>query len=314
MLSLGERRRAERFPNGGDIPLIRTHRLRRRLLAALTVLAAVGIGPFARAQEDDDPDEAPAQQPQQNQMFWSEENFDQWVFGNSRNAAVGRVRLDSQLTLKVEEVERVCGMTEIQKKKLRLAGRGDVKRFLDRVEEKRKKFQSVKNDQNKFQEFYQELQPLMLVAQMGPYGEGSIFAKTLRKTLDESQSARYETALRDKRLFRYRAKVHLVVANLDNAVAMNAKQRRRLLTLFLEETRPPAKSGPYDYYVAMLQASRLSRDKLKPIFNDHQWRLMSQQFNQARGLEPFLAKNGFLPEEEMLDDVRAFAVTPEPKP
>ncbi len=292
-----------------------TQRPPRRMVAALALLAALGAGAVARAQEDDDPDVPPAQpQQQQHMMIWSDDNFDQWVFGGSRNSAAGHVRLDSQVTLKVEEVEYVCAITEAQKKKLRLAARGDVKRFLDRVEEKRKKFQLVKGDQNKFQEFYQELQPLIQASHAGPCGEGSIFVKTLKTTLGDGQAARYESALREKRLFRYRAKIHLAVANLDNAVGMTAKQRQRLLKMLLDETRPPRKSGPYDYQVAMLQISRLPEGRVKPIFNDTQWPALRRQFDQARGMELFLTRNGYLPDDEMLDDVRAFAVKPEAGP
>ena len=42
----------------------------------------------------------------------------------------------------------------------------------------------VRNDQQKLGQFYQELQPLIQRAQRGLFGEGSLFAKSVRATLD----------------------------------------------------------------------------------------------------------------------------------
>ena len=102
---------------------------------ACTALLIAGIAPGARAQADDDPEEiAPQAQPQP-AFTINEVNFNQWAFGGRGDANTIRQRLDSVLTLKVEEVERACSLTEAQSKKLRLAGRGDIKRFSDRVDE-----------------------------------------------------------------------------------------------------------------------------------------------------------------------------------
>ena len=51
-----------------------------------------------------------------------------------RTAAAARTRLTSELSIHVNEIDRVCRLTEAQKKKLHLAGRGDIHRFFDRYE------------------------------------------------------------------------------------------------------------------------------------------------------------------------------------
>src|SRR5207248_5630599 len=125
------------------------------------------------------------------------------------NAGVARNRLDSLLTLHVDDLERTCGLTPVQKKKLLLAGRGDIKRFFDRVEELRKKFDKVKNDQNAFAQIWQEIQPLQATFNAGLFGEESIFAKALKTTLSPEQTARHEQVVRDRLLYRYCARVDL---------------------------------------------------------------------------------------------------------
>ena len=100
------------------------------------------------------------------------------------NAGVARNKLDSFLSLNVEDLERTCGLTPVQKKKLLLAGRGDIKRFFDRVEDLRKKFDKVKNDQNQFGLMWQDIQALQAAFQAGVFGEESIFAKARQVDLE----------------------------------------------------------------------------------------------------------------------------------
>jgi hypothetical protein len=302
-----------RSPFGGALG-IPTHRLLRPLLPAMALLAAFGLGPPAGAQVLDVDDEPEAQAPAQPEFFLSEENFDIWVFGNTRSGPAARTRLETQLKLQVDEVDRVARLSAAQRKTLELAGRGDIKRFFDRVEQKRKEFQLVRNDQQKFSDFYQELRTLQLVFNGGLIGDGSFFAKALKKTLAGEQSAAYGAVVRERESIRQQFRVGQVLATLDNAVGLKADQRQRLLELMTNETRPPKKSGQYDQYVVLLQLARLPEDRLKPIFNDAQWRLFSQHLDRARGLETFLSGQDLLPDEPAREPRAVPAVPKSQKP
>ena len=121
--------------------MIRWSRNLSRLLPFMTVLMMLALAPAALAQDDED--EEPAKVEVVNRgMVVNNIQFDSWVFGNigSANAGVARNKLDSLLTLSVEDLERSCGLTPVQKKKLLLAGHGDIKRFFDRVDEVREIF------------------------------------------------------------------------------------------------------------------------------------------------------------------------------
>ncbi len=223
------------------------------------------------------------------------DQFDQWVFGGSRNSRAGRNKLDSLLTLQIDDVARICALSDDQKKKLLLAGRGDIKRFFDLVEEKRKKFEKVKQDQNKLGEIYQELVPLQAALNSGLFSDGSIYAKTIRNVLSDEDNVRYQKVIEDKKRFRYRAKVELVVAQLDQTVGFRDEQRRKLVELILSETQPPTRFGQYDYYLVMYQAGKIDEAKLKSLFEERQWALLNRQLNQMRGMEQFLRNQGLLP-------------------
>ena len=265
----------------------------------LTCLIALVLPFSAQAQQQPLEDEDEPNQQQngirvvQNMNGWTDETFDQWVFG-SRTPAAARIRLNSLLTLQIEDVDRTCALTPEQKTKLELAGKGDVKHLYDRVAEKKRKFQSVKNDQNKIGNIFQEIQPLQSAFNSGPFDEGSIFFKTITNTLEGVQKTKYEDVLTNKRLFRYRAKVDLTVAFLDNAVGFKADQRKKLSEILLVETKPPRRYGQYDYYVVMWQAAHLPEAKLKPLFDETQWKLLSRQLTQVKGMGQFLKQNGYL--------------------
>jgi hypothetical protein len=258
------------------------------------------------ADEEEEAVENGVPQPMQPVFMLNDDQFDQWVFGGPRNSGAGRNKLDTLLTLQVDDVSRTCGLSEMQKKKLLLAGHGDIKRFFDRVDEKRRKFDKVKNDQNKIGEIYQELQPLQMALNSGLFSEGSIFSKTLKKVLAHEQASRYEAMVREKRLFRYRAKVELIVASMDQTVGFSDDQRRALVSLILRETELPTKFGQYDYWLVMYQAGKIPESKLKVIFDDKQWGFVNRQLNQMRGMEQFLRNNGMLPEKEAPSFVGGF--------
>ncbi|MFN0056057.1 MAG: hypothetical protein ACKV0T_28255 [Planctomycetales bacterium] len=262
---------------------------RAALLVGLLASAAI-----VRADDDVVEEETPLDAPQ---FMMADENFDQWIYGGNRNAAAGRKRLDSQLQLRIDEVDRVCGVTPEQKKKLELAGRADIRRFHEQVDEKRKKFQLVKGDQNKIGEFFQEIQPLQLIVRNGPFGQGSFFDKALRKSLTAEQGAKFEKSDRERQTFRYRATVERVVAQLDDALALRAAQRSKLVQLLMDETRPIRRSGQYDTYIVMLQASKVPEEKIREILDEPQWKMFNQQLAQARGLEQFLKSNRLLDDD-----------------
>lgn len=222
-----------------------------------------------------------------------EETFEQWVFGGKTTSQVTK-RLDSLLALRVESVERACGLSDGQKNKLQLAGRGDVKRYFGSVEEVRREFRKVRRDQNRINEIWQKIQPLQMKFNTGIFDETSLFCKVLKRTLDPDQSGQYEQQERERRRFRYEAKVELAIAMMETGLPLRDIQRQKFVKLLLEEAEPPAKFGQYDYYVVLYHAAKLPEEKLKPIFDDGQWRALTQLFAQARGMEATLKRNGFI--------------------
>jgi hypothetical protein len=278
--------------------MIDRHRFVLRLLTTAAILAVVGGGTCARAQDDGEEEEAPNPAPavRMHAFVMNEAQFDQWVFGNMgvANAGAARNRLDSLLTLNVDDLERTCGLNAVQKKKLLLAGRGDIKRFFDRIEEVRKRFTKNQNDQNQFAQLWQEVQPLRNAYHSGFFGDESIYAKAIKATLTPDQVEKHEEVLRDRTLYRYWARVDLAMELLNNEVGFTDDQRGQLVKLLHEETKPPRRLGENDYYVVLYQLSKIPEGRIRPVFEDVQWRFLKRQLDQGRGMEMFLKQNGFV--------------------
>ncbi len=279
--------------------MIRTYRVVSCLLLAVSVFGGVTFGPALRGQDDWEAAEQevlnqPAGMAQQAIFEMPEVQFDHWVFGGS-DAGQAKKRLEALLTLQIESVERVCTLSDVQRKKLQLAGRGDMKRFDDETEEVRKKFRAVRRDQNKINQIWQDLQPLQTKFNAGLFHDTSLFRKVLKQTLDAQQSVQYEQQESERRRFRYEAKIGLAVTTIEKGIPLRDAQRQKFAELLLEETEPPENYGQYGYYIVLYNAARIPEEKLKPIFDDAQWRALTQMFAQAKGMEAILKRNGLVP-------------------
>ncbi|MBC7821998.1 MAG: hypothetical protein IAG10_34365 [Planctomycetaceae bacterium] len=275
-----------------------------RLLALPMILLAS----FAFAADEDDDDPPAAAVPVNRGFFVQEENFDQWVFQGSVNAAAGKTRIQSSVTMKLAELRRVCDLTDAQSKKLSLAARGDMRQFFEDVEIVRQKFLKVRNDQNAFNQIWQEINPLQQRQAAGLFGDSSFFAKTVRNTLTREQHEKYQVVLDDRRRFRYQAAAELALHNISNTVALRHDQHEAIFKLIIEETQPPLTFGQYDQYFVFYSLAKLPNAKLKPLLDDRQWKLLQPYLQQGRGMESTLMQRGMIepPKGRLLKSVRTF--------
>ena len=223
-----------------------------------------------------------------------ERNLDQWIFGSSE-VTQAQERVDSILTLRLDCLERAGGLSQAQLEKLRLAGRGDAARFLRKVDAIKAECKGLNFNDRKFQEMWQKIQPLQAEYNAGLFDEKSLFQKVLQGMSRSDPSAPYQEQERERRKFRHRAAIELAVNTFEIGVPLTTVQRQRFLKLLVEELKPPKKFGNQDQYVVFYQASKLDQEKLKPIFDDAQWRAVEETFRRARRMEAHLRQQGFIP-------------------
>jgi len=308
-LTRSARSMAEIFPPTGST---RDFTVQMRTLAVVMTISLFAVTPSVGLGAVDDIVPAKQGVAVEDQMFQMDEaNFDANVFQPSGNADQARIQMDTKLNLQLNELNRVCELSDAQSHKLKLAASMDIKRFFGSVAVIRKKVKAGKINQQEWQEIWQEIQPLRTRQQAGLFGDSSFFAKSIRKTLNPEQLVKYEVLVNERRRFRYRASIAVAIVNLQNTVPLRRAQQQAIIKMLLEETQPPPVFGQYDQYLVMYQMARLPEEKFKPLFDEEQWKQLQVQFNQYRGMDQFLIQNGLIPKENGDDGPAAETETPE---
>ena len=109
------------------------------------------------------------------------DRIDRYMFARLGGSAGAQSKLDSSLLLRIEDLERTCQITGAQKDKLRLAGRGDIKRFFDKVGALKQKFPQAPNDRVTYTNILREIEPLVIELDTGLLGEHLLYAKMIRR-------------------------------------------------------------------------------------------------------------------------------------
>jgi hypothetical protein len=132
------------------------------------------------------------------------ENFDHLVFGAMRPEEGRWNHLEELLFVTIETAARNHKLTNSERAKLRLAGRGDIKRFFDRVEDERNDFELHRVGFENGLAALRRLRPLSDTFNQGPFDDGSLFVKTLRKiNKDKAADNQHPTSTRGGRQIRY---------------------------------------------------------------------------------------------------------------
>jgi hypothetical protein len=281
-----------------------------RLLLVAVVLVIAGIGEVAHAQDDWEQEEKVEasrqedlqkfrieQQRQRLQMAYKAQ-FDRWLSLQFRPPGRARDLLEMRLAGRLRELETECHLTAAQMKKLQLAGRGDIKRFMDRVNHVASVMEEPGSSVEDLRAARLEMIDLGTLAGPRLFGDDSLLCKTLGSTLDPNQAAARARALLQRNAVRHRTAIDSAVKSLQTNLGMSDEQRTGLAKLLLRETRPPRKFGNApDVALVLFQASRIPEARIRPIFDDAQWRIMSRwmaiYFRGASG-EETLHRNGFV--------------------
>ena len=115
------------------------------------------------------------------ELALSRDNFDRWTFEDGLGVEARRERLKGLLNGKIKAAQEGRSLEADSARKLRIAGLGDIKRFLDRIEAARAEFEAIRQDFNAGGDFLRQLEPLANEYQAGPFGPDSVFEKALHK-------------------------------------------------------------------------------------------------------------------------------------
>ena len=230
------------------------------------------------------------------------EHFDQWVFRNQLKVAGAGKQLLERLKSEADSIQSTCQLTDDQKDKLALAGRGDIQAFMQQYYVIRAKFEKNIHDQQAIQKIWQEIQPLQMKYNGQIFGEKSLFAKVLEHLLDEQQMARMQELRRQQRLFQYQAAVRQLMIKLDQVAPITHEKREQLIALIDKHTFPPkSMSGNnqshFLMYYVLGQLAEIPEKELRPIFRPAAWKGLQAQIKQGRGMKRQLKQQGMVPDK-----------------
>jgi hypothetical protein len=131
--------------------------------------------------DPDDPEAPEVVRPVRRRLVIAKDSFDRALFEGLGDPALLRTRLDGLLAQRLDQFERSASLTPAQRTRLRLAGRGDIKRLFDQVDAMRTEFEKLRFDPNKCLKIFDDLVPLRAELRSGPFGGESLFSKTLKR-------------------------------------------------------------------------------------------------------------------------------------
>jgi hypothetical protein len=210
-----------------------------------------------------------------------------WVAGRFGTKGGVRVQLEAELQNALAKWKAECHPTDSQLKKLELAGRGDIKRFMDRLNQLAVEFDTSRGEGDEIEMIAIEVRKAKNEMAAGFFGADSLLFKTL------SRSG-----------LRYPVSVAQAVRELERHIGLNDRQRGQLFDLIVSETPEPRKYGKASELALVLcQASRIPAEKFARIMSAAQAQKLLQWisiYKDGAGSEAVLKRNGFVFEDNPL--------------
>lgn len=220
--------------------------------------------------------------------------FDSWVFNQYGNASIARESMEARVGIKIRRIEQALTLREEQKKRLQLAGQGDITRFFNRVAHARSEFRELMANQDDLNDAFQLAAPLQQELTEGLFGDGSLFAKVLRGTLDSQQRESLEKREQERKQQQLENHVKSYVSQLETRIPLTAVQRERLVALTTEQARGADPESPHFIYLLNYRLSQLADEDMEGVLDEGQLRVFRKVQAQHAGLAPFLRQHGLL--------------------
>lgn len=225
-----------------------------------------------------------------------EERFHSQLFAPDRTPEQARRRLDASLAGEIDSVEKVCGLTGQQIRKLELMGHGDIRRFFDACESLKLKLAAAVAEANP-RDLGEAVYPLQHALQSGLFHRESLFHRAIPNTLTAEQFLKYDAMLRESARKRHRSAIDDALRRFEQAAPLDTRRRQALLDLILAHTRPSRQPGPYELMVLASQFEQIPEKSLRPLLDEAQWESCTRLLNEGKRFEPMLRQLGYMPEQ-----------------
>jgi hypothetical protein len=222
--------------------------------------------------------------------------FDSLIFEAIESPENPLAVLESQVDLEVTRISQSIDLQDDQVEQLRLAGRGDIKRFYDRVEQARRKFQESAQRLNQASpdDMYEIAMPLQSSLKKGLFGRGSLFQKVVANSLDDQQSVALQRHLSRINELQAEGAVRVFVVKIGYYVPMTSVQRSKLTELLLEDATWVINDPHYSFLIVVYQFGKVPRQKYEAIFDEKQMKAVDVLIQAGVQLGEHLEQEGVI--------------------
>jgi len=225
------------------------------------------------------------------------ERLERVIFPPDGDPEGTRQDMDMLLAAQLREIQEIIELSEEQKKKLYLAGRGDIKRAFRRLDDLKRQIQSEPFEEERFKIIRRNIGSVRMCFRDNLFHDQSLFHKCLYETLNEGQLSRYEKFVLERRASKHQTDVKAAVEILNTYVPMDATQRLVLHLLLTNEIPVSALPNAYGVYRVLNLVNEVPDEKLRRALTDAQCRQLRIRMDQFRSAEVRLVAVGLLPEE-----------------
>jgi hypothetical protein len=300
--------------------------------AAIAIVAVIMAAALADAEDDRPSDDPPAvANAGQNNFIDLGENFDRNVFemgrggfflhgsseatpaagaagGDADPASLAKIRgiADERFA----RIDALCGLTEPQRRKLRLAVELDARRTAEAIDAVRQKYRGMRVNQQdaEWQKRFNEWQKDVEACRDRLYllcDGNSLLMKALPSTLDAEQHARFVAEKEASIDCLWRAIVARVLVDFDDSLGLDEEQHEKLESLLVAERLRLRVDGRSKQSTAAqfapqligLALKRIDDARLASICSPRQAKFLRQFANTFAGMRQHIESQGLLEKE-----------------
>jgi hypothetical protein len=207
-----------------------------------------------------------------------------WLSSNSPSKAA-RQTLRAKLEASLQDIERASPLDERQRRKLTLAGEGEINRLFGKLDAQRHRYRQNRNPTS---EFWQEAEAVRIAIDQAHFHEGSLFAKVVRRTLMDDQLRAYQDLLEAQQRQRRITWRDGLLRMLAQCGPLNAERKEGLATLFDE--LPTVEEHPESFFDFMIATASVSDDDYREFLDEEQLVYLHRLCQDATRLQDRLAQ------------------------
>ncbi len=230
------------------------------------------------------------------------QHLDQLIFGSNKALEAVQREWEAQLTLKLDALQTKYQLDAAQRRKLQLAGRGDIKRFVSLAEALHDQLGPDVSLQLLEQEEYVRLQQTAMALRQrmaaggGLFDDQSLLSKTVPKSIPPKFAAEYAAEQIRERGQQFETQLEASLASLKQFLMLRDEQKEGLKKLIRSEVPPPVRVNQYLTMWVYYHLSRMPNEKLSNVLDETQITKFGQIKGNAARYEEYLRQYGLLPD------------------